>query len=151
MPTAVFVRHTHPESQGNHSYSVAVVKYQAQDELQALVKFFGYSHEGKGLPEPWGHNYQWYGGHCYDLVATFPGDPDTLAPMQHVIYEDIRRNRHGVGDHRWVGYYTAEELLETPVTTAEEDDEDLTDWCGCDCEPCMDGRCGQGDCEHAYD
>lgn len=149
MPTAVFVRHTHPVSQGNHSYSVALVKYQTQDELQALIKFFGYSYEGKGLPEPWGHSYQWYGGNCFDLVATFPGDPDTLAPLQHVIYEDIRRNRHSVGDNRWVGYYTAEELLGTPEP--EEDDEDLTNWCGCDCEPCMDGRCGQGDCEHAYD
>lgn len=46
MPTAVFVRHTHPVSQGNHSYSVAIVKYDTAEELQRLIKFFGYSYEG---------------------------------------------------------------------------------------------------------
>jgi len=142
--TAVFVRHTHPETQGSHSYSVALVSYDTQEELKALEKQL--SCLGTGLPEPpmtANHGYQWYGGRQYDLVATFPSAPDSITPWQE---KDVEGSRRSVGDHRYIGHYTAQELL----GTEEEEEEEIYEGCGCDCETCMDGRCGEGDCEHAH-
>lgn len=112
--TAVVARHTHPAAQGNHSYSLALVQYDTEEQLEALKRLFGF--RGEGLPEPMKHNYQWYGGNQFDLIATFPTPPTTLTPQQYSVQEDMNANKHSVGDHRWVGYYTAEELLKEQNT-----------------------------------
>jgi hypothetical protein len=77
------------------------------------VRFFGYPHDAwaKELPEPFGHDYQWYGGYCFDLIATFPAAPNTITQYNYKLNENMTENKFSVGDHRYVGYYTAEELL----------------------------------------
>ena len=110
MPnTAIFARHTHPESQGGHSYSIVIVQYDTKKQLEALEQMLGCL--GAGLPEPLGHTYQWYRGKNFDLIATFPTAPDTITPFNYKLNEDMTKNKHSVGDHRWIGYYTADELL----------------------------------------
>ena len=110
--TAVFARHTHPISQGSHSYSMALVSYETQEQLKELEKLLQWS--GMGLPEPYGHKHQWFGGNTYDLIATFPTPPTTITSYKEKPnIEDItaKENKRSVGDHRWIGYYSAEELL----------------------------------------
>ncbi|MBS1722607.1 MAG: hypothetical protein JSS66_06310 [Armatimonadetes bacterium] len=109
---AVFSRHTHPTEQHSHSYSVAIVEYNGDDELRALVNHLGPN--GAGLPEPYGHVYQWYGGKNYDLVAIFDNAPYCVGPYEAFAPELVPMRptqKISVGDNRFVGYYKASDIL----------------------------------------
>lgn len=111
---AVFVRPNHPNyGTGEwryHGYVVALVRcidWKQALEVKALLM-------NEGLPEPYeGHaSYEqgWYGGRM-DLVALLDGD--NVSSASHMVYAPVERFRAkaSIGDNRYAGYYTAEELL----------------------------------------
>lgn len=73
---AVFARADHPKGWGMpgtfaHGFVVAAVVCKSYDQMNVVVKAV----ERKGLPEPDGHPYHWFGGrgfdHVYTIIDTF--------------------------------------------------------------------------------
>lgn len=110
---AVFARPDHPKGyvmgQGHsaHGYIVVFVRCANEDELDAVTKLL--TSYGQGLPEPFGHTYQWYGGRM-DRIAILP-DTDTVQLWRDYSRAD-ETTKLSRGDNRFIGVYNAGELLD---------------------------------------
>lgn len=101
----VFARADHPEGYGlgktAHGYSVILVKCHYADQLARVQKKL----MTKGLPEPFGHTYPWYGGRM-DMIAVIAGSDATAE-----IEAGFDNRRKSFGDNRYCGIYDAHEIL----------------------------------------
>lgn len=106
---AVFARPNHPKGYGygetEHGYVIALVRCKSESQLASVKERLA----NEGLPEPFGHTWPWYGGRL-DLLAVLPGNrvlgaKHTLLPVRP------GNEKQSIGDNRYAGLYTAEELL----------------------------------------
>lgn len=111
---AIYARANHPPGYGYparedengcraHGYSVIYVKYHGKLVLRELDKRLSW---GEGLPEPFSHHDQWYGGNSFERIGVIPGYDIDIGPSAPQLQSR--------GDNKFVGIYDAEDLLKEP-------------------------------------
>lgn len=95
-----------PVSKGNagghgkaHGYSILFIKCKSRKQIKQVSILLS----TKGLPEPFNHPYQWYGG-IFEKIVTIPGNK-----VNDCWHGQKIQSR---GDNRYVGIYDAEDLLD---------------------------------------
>lgn len=129
--TGVFARSDHPQGYGMvrqgeiygraHGYSVIYVRCADEAELAEVAKrlslwnkpFHGLQVHGYGN----GQMGEWYGG-LFDLIAIIPGHALKIASWQSKPDEEQRFR--SLGDNRFTGIYTAEEVLQDDPVSPQE-------------------------------
>lgn len=118
MVMALYARADHPEGYGQgkraHGYVVLMVRCRDEDEVARVSKVM--ASDFKGKPEG-GYNdgalLDWYGGN-FDLLAILPG-----AEYAHLTFPGPNMRFVSKGDNRFVGLYTADEVLNEPYRGPE--------------------------------
>ena len=102
---AIFSRTDNTYNQGTHGYSTIFVEYSNDKELKKIREIMTYSRKGPTFKEPFEHPYQWYGGN-FDLSGIIDGNIISIGYDQ-----DNINHRRSIGDNRFVGRYTAQEIF----------------------------------------
>lgn len=116
MHYAVFSRYQHPKAHGIDSMSTIIVRFRedVESDLADVIKYLNWN--GEGLPEPYTHTEQMYGGKGWALVAVFETPPTHLGYKQIKIDDDtdefeLTIYQHTLGDHRFVGIYDSCQIV----------------------------------------
>jgi hypothetical protein len=125
MHYAVFSRYQHPKAHGYDSMSTIIVRFREdiESDLADVIKYLNW--DGEGLPEPYTHTEQMYGGKGWALVAIFETPPTHLGYKQinidaNTSKDELTLYQHTLGDHRFVGIYDSSQIVPLYYFKAKE-------------------------------